>query len=66
MTSQGLTSAGLIVTRVAVSISLVVLLTLTTPWNRLLAALRALARAPDVHPRPRPWPTATCSTCSTR
>jgi cobalt ECF transporter T component CbiQ len=43
MTSQGLTSAGLIVMRVAVSISLVVLLTLTTPWNRLLAALRALA-----------------------
>ena len=43
MTRQGLTSAGLIVTRVAVSISLVVLLTLTTPWNRLLAALRALA-----------------------
>ena len=43
MTSQGLTAAGLIVTRVAVSISLVVLLTLTTPWNRLLAALRALA-----------------------
>jgi cobalt/nickel transport system permease protein len=42
MTSQGLTSAGLIVTRVAVSISLVVLLTLTTPWNRLLGALRAL------------------------
>jgi energy-coupling factor transporter transmembrane protein EcfT len=34
--------AGLIVTRVAVSISLVVLLTLTTPWNRLLGALRAL------------------------
>src|SRR5439155_5964387 len=43
LTSQGLTSAGLIVTRVAVSISLVVLLTLTTPWVRLLAALRALA-----------------------
>jgi cobalt ECF transporter T component CbiQ len=42
MTSQGLTSAGLIVTRVAVSISLVVLLTVTTPWNRLLGALRAL------------------------
>ncbi len=41
-TSQGLTSAALIVMRVAVSISLVVLLTLTTPWNRLLAALRAL------------------------
>ena len=28
--------------RVAMSISLVVLLTLTTPWNRLLAALRPL------------------------
>jgi cobalt ECF transporter T component CbiQ len=42
MTSQGLTAAGLIVTRVAVSISLVVLLTLTTPWNRLLASLRGL------------------------
>jgi energy-coupling factor transporter transmembrane protein EcfT len=35
-------AAGLIVTRVAVSISLVVLLTLTTPWAPLLAALRAL------------------------
>jgi cobalt/nickel transport system permease protein len=42
LTSQGLTSAALIVSRVAVSISLVVLLTLTTPWTRLLAALRAL------------------------
>jgi cobalt/nickel transport system permease protein len=42
MTRQGLESAGLIVTRVAVSISLVVLLTLTTPWSRLLAALRSL------------------------
>ncbi|MDQ1476139.1 MAG: cobalt/nickel transport system permease protein, partial [Actinomycetota bacterium] len=41
-TEQGLTSAGLIVTRVATSISLVVLLTLTTSWPRLLAALRAL------------------------
>lgn len=41
-TRQGLDAAALIVTRVAVSISLVVLLTLTTPWNRLLAALRAL------------------------
>ncbi len=41
-TAQGLTSAGLVVSRVAVSISLVVLLTLTTPWTRLLAALRAL------------------------
>ena len=42
MTMQGLTSAALMVSRVAVSISLVVLLTLTTPWNRLLAALRSV------------------------
>jgi cobalt/nickel transport system permease protein len=42
LTTQGLTSAGLIVTRVATSISLVVLVTLTTSWSRLLAALRAL------------------------
>jgi cobalt ECF transporter T component CbiQ len=41
-TAQGLHAAGLIVTRVATSISLVVLLTLTTKWPRLLAALRAL------------------------
>jgi cobalt ECF transporter T component CbiQ len=45
LTQQGLTAAGLIVARVATSISLVVLLTLTTPWPKLLAALRAL-RAP--------------------
>ncbi|WP_432838153.1 cobalt ECF transporter T component CbiQ [Dactylosporangium sp. CA-092794] len=42
VTEQGLHGAGLIVARVATSISLVVLLTLTTPWVRLLAALRAL------------------------
>lgn len=42
LTSQGLTSAALVVSRVATSISLVVLLTLTTPWVRLLAALRAV------------------------
>jgi cobalt/nickel transport system permease protein len=41
-TRQGLLGAGLVVSRVAVSISLVVLMTLTTPWVRLLAALRAL------------------------
>lgn len=41
-TSQGLTSAALVLSRVATSISLVVLLTLTTPWTRLLASLRAL------------------------
>ena len=43
LTRQGLTAAGLIVTRVATSISLVVLVTLTTSWSKLLAALRALA-----------------------
>lgn len=42
LTQQGLTAAGLIVTRVATSISLVVLVTLTTSWSKLLAALRAL------------------------
>jgi cobalt/nickel transport system permease protein len=42
MTSAGLRSAGLIVSRVAVSISIVVLLTLTTPWAKLMAALRAV------------------------
>jgi cobalt/nickel transport system permease protein len=42
ITSEGLHSAAIIVIRVATSISLVVLLTLTTPWNRLLAALRGL------------------------
>ena len=42
LTAEGLESAGLIVTRVALSISLVVLLTLTTQWSRLLAALRSL------------------------
>jgi len=42
LTRQGLQSAALIITRVATSISLVVLLTLTTPWPKLLAALRAL------------------------
>jgi cobalt/nickel transport system permease protein len=41
-TAQGLHSAALVVTRVATSISLVVLLTLTTSWSRLLAALRAV------------------------
>ncbi|MEN3361659.1 MAG: cobalt/nickel transport system permease protein, partial [Mycobacteriales bacterium] len=41
-TAQGLHAAGLIVTRVATSISLVLLLTLTISWPRLLAALRAV------------------------
>jgi len=43
LTSQGITAAVLIVLRVATSVSLVVLLTLTTPWVKLLAGLRALA-----------------------
>jgi cobalt/nickel transport system permease protein len=42
LTAQGLTAAALMVMRAATSISLVVLLTVTTPWPRLLAALRAL------------------------
>ena len=42
LTSQGLRSAGLIVIRVAASISFVVLVALTTSWTRLLAALRAM------------------------
>jgi cobalt/nickel transport system permease protein len=42
LTSQGITAAAIIVLRVATSVSLVVLLTLTTPWVKLLAALRAL------------------------
>jgi len=41
-TQQGLLAAALVVCRVAASISLVVLLTLTTAWNRLLASLRTL------------------------
>jgi cobalt ECF transporter T component CbiQ len=40
LTRQGLTGAGLITLRVAVSISLVLLVTLTTRWTDLLAALR--------------------------
>jgi cobalt/nickel transport system permease protein len=42
LTSQGLRSAGLIVIRVAASISLVVLVALTTTWTTLLAALRSM------------------------
>jgi cobalt ECF transporter T component CbiQ len=42
VTRQGLTGAGIIVVRVAASISIVVLLTLTTVWTRLLSALRSL------------------------
>lgn len=42
LTAQGLTAAATITIRVAASISLVLLVTLTTPWTRLLAALRAV------------------------
>jgi cobalt/nickel transport system permease protein len=42
ITAQGLTAAGLIVMRVATSVSFVVLITLTTPWTKLLAGMRAL------------------------
>jgi cobalt/nickel transport system permease protein len=42
ITAQGLRSAGLMVTRVATSISLVVLVTVTTSWPRLMAAARSL------------------------
>ena len=42
ITSQGLTSAGLVILRVACSVSLVLLVTISTSWNRLLAALGAL------------------------
>lgn len=47
LTAQGLQSAGLIVCRVTVSISLVVLLTFSTRWMDLLAGLRAL-RLPSI------------------
>jgi cobalt/nickel transport system permease protein len=42
VTGEGLHAAAIIVIRVATSISLVVLLTLTTPWNQLLGSLRSL------------------------
>ena len=42
MTRQGLLGAALIVSRVAVSVSLAVLVTFTTSWPQLLGALRSL------------------------
>ena len=42
LTSQGLTAAARMVLRVATSVSIVTLLTSTTAWNRLVAALRTL------------------------
>ena len=42
ITAQGLQAAALVVARVAVSVSLAVLVTLTTPWGRLLGGLRGV------------------------
>jgi len=42
ITAQGLTAAALVVLRVACSVSLVLLVTISTSWNRLLAALGSL------------------------
>ena len=42
LTRQGLTSAALLITRVAASISIVLLVVLTTSWTRLVASLRSL------------------------
>jgi cobalt ECF transporter T component CbiQ len=46
ITAQGLTTAGLVILRVACSVSLVLLVTISTSWNRLLAALGALGVPP--------------------
>ncbi len=43
LTAPGLSTAAVLLLRVATSAALVTLVTLTTPWPRLLAALRALA-----------------------
>jgi cobalt/nickel transport system permease protein len=42
LSAPGLTAGALVTARVATSVSLAVLLTLTTPWSRLLAGLRVL------------------------
>ncbi len=42
LTRQGLLSAVLIILRVACSVSLALMVTMSTPWNRLLAALGSL------------------------
>jgi cobalt ECF transporter T component CbiQ len=47
ITRQGLAGAVTIIARVATSISIVVLVTLTTPWTRILTALRSL-RVPRI------------------
>lgn len=47
VTVQGLTGAGILVMRVAVSVSMAVLLVVTTEWNRLLKALYVL-KTPEI------------------
>jgi cobalt ECF transporter T component CbiQ len=42
VTAPGLAAAGVLTLRVGVAVSFVMLLTLTTPWNRLLYGLRGL------------------------
>jgi len=48
LTRQGISTALLLVGRIATSLSLVLLLTLTTPWAELLKALRS-ARVPTIY-----------------
>jgi cobalt/nickel transport system permease protein len=48
LTQQGIAAALLLVGRVAASMSLVILLTLTTPWADLLKSLRSL-RIPQIY-----------------
>jgi cobalt/nickel transport system permease protein len=48
LTQQGISAALLLVGRVATSMSLVLLLTLTTPWADLLKALRSV-RVPQIY-----------------
>ena len=48
MTTQGISAALLLIGRVATSMSLVLLLTLTTPWADLLKSLRSV-RVPQIY-----------------
>ena len=64
LTEQGLTAAGLIVMRVARSISLVVLLTLTTPWAKLAGRGCGPCSCRASSSSSSGWPTGTSSSCS--
>ncbi|MEJ2577790.1 MAG: cobalt ECF transporter T component CbiQ [Kineosporiaceae bacterium] len=46
VSTTGLLAAGFVITRVGTSVTLVALVAMTTPWNRLLAALGALGTPP--------------------